>query len=74
LAKAANVGIQPITFIDNYYLFSDPENIFDGAMPGLARIKVHPFISKEEVATKTAKELNEITYHFISSPLPKKFD
>ena len=73
LAKAAGVGIQPITFVDNYYLFSDPENIFDGAMPGLARIKVHPFITKEEVAKKSSKELNEKTYQFISSPLPKKF-
>lgn len=72
LAKAAGVGIQAITFIDNYYLFSDPENIFDGAMPGLARIKVHPFISKEEVEKKSVKELNEITYQFISSSLPKK--
>lgn len=74
LAKAANVGIQAITFVDNYYLFSDPENIFDGAMPGLSRILVHSFISKEEVLEKTSKELNEKTYQFISSPLPKKFD
>lgn len=72
LAKAAGVGIQAITFIDNYYLFSDPENIFDGAMPGIARIKVHPFITKDEVEQKSAKELNEKTYHFISSSLPKK--
>lgn len=74
LAKAADVGIQPITFMDNYYLFSDPENVFDGAMPGLARIAVHPFISRDEVKEKTAKELNEQTYQFISSPLPKKID
>lgn len=72
LAKAAGVGIQPITFKDNYYLFSDPENIFDGAMPGLARIIVHPFITPQEVQEITPKELNEKTYQFISSPLPKK--
>jgi len=72
LAKAACAGIQAITFVDNYYLFSDPENIFDGAMPGLARIKVHPFISKVDVELKPIKELNEMTYRFISSPLPKK--
>lgn len=72
LAKAAGVGIQAITFIDNYYLFSDPENVFDGAMPGLARIMVHPYISKQEVEQKSSQELNEKTYQFISSPLPKK--
>lgn len=72
LAKAAIVGIQPITFMDNFYLFSDPENVFDGAMPGLARIIIHPFISSDVVQEKTAKELNEQTYQFISSPLPKK--
>ncbi|MEX2484955.1 MAG: lysophospholipid acyltransferase family protein [Brumimicrobium sp.] len=74
LAKAANVGIQPLTFLNNYYLFSDPENIFDGAMPGVARVKIHPFISKDDVANSSANELNLATYHLISSCLPKKIN
>lgn len=72
LAKAASVGIQPVTFINNYYLFSDPEAVFDRAMPGLARIALHPFIEKAQVAKIDVSNLNKQVYDEINGCLPQK--
>lgn len=74
LAKATKVGIQPVTYVNNYYLFSDPETIFRPAMPGLAFIAVHPFISAEEVSAKNIDELNKKVYDAVNRCLPQKND
>lgn len=70
LAKSAKVGILPITFKNNYHLFSDPEDFLGWAHPGLAKVVVHPFISKEQVENTDEKELNKMTYTAINSVLP----
>lgn len=72
LAKSAEIGILPLTFKNNYLLFSDPENIFDSARPGLARVVLHPFISAQEVTETPIAELNKMVFDSISSSLPKK--
>ncbi|MDX1651234.1 MAG: lysophospholipid acyltransferase family protein [Brumimicrobium sp.] len=72
LAKAAQTGIQALTFANNYYLFSDPEDVFKGARPGLVRVFIHPFISEEVVTASTTKELNLRSFNLINSRLPKK--
>lgn len=72
LAKAAGVGIQPVTFINNYYLFSDPESVFDKAMPGLARIEIHPFIETNEISQMEVVDLNKRVYDEINRCLPQK--
>lgn len=72
LAKAANVGILPLTFLNNFYLFSDPENVFDPARPGLARITQHAFIGKEIIQEKSVEEINQMVFAVINEPLPKK--
>jgi 1-acyl-sn-glycerol-3-phosphate acyltransferase len=69
LAKSAGVPIVPITFVDNYHLFSDPGHIFGPAHPGISRVYMHPVISKEEVAASTEKELSKKTFEVISRPL-----
>ena len=73
LAKAAEIGIQPLTFINNYKLFSDPEYVFEGARPGLVKVVIHPFISPEYVVSTPLKELNENVYNLLKKPLLKNF-
>lgn len=71
LAKSANVGVLPLTFENNYHLFSDPEELLGLAHPGLAKITIHPFISRETVELLTEKELNDRTFNAINSCLPQ---
>lgn len=72
LAKTAKVGIQSLTFCNNYYLFSDPEDITGKAMPGLARIVLHPTINQGTVDEKSVDELKIMVYDQINSCLPQK--
>lgn len=69
LAKSADIPIIPITFIDNYHLFSDPEDLLGPAHPGISRVHLHPVISKEEVACYSEQELCDRTFALISQPL-----
>ncbi len=73
LAKATEIGIQGVTFMNNYKLFSDPEYVFDGARPGLVKVIVHPFITKEKVQMTTAENLNKTVFNLLNNPLVKKF-
>jgi 1-acyl-sn-glycerol-3-phosphate acyltransferase len=72
LAISAKAGIQPMTFCNNYYLFSDPEAIYDRAMPGLSSVIIHPYLSSTEVSAETVEKLNERVYASINSRLPQK--
>ena len=72
LAISAKVGLQPVTFCNNYFLFSDPEAVFDRAMPGLSRVVIHPKITSTEVEAGTVEKLNERVYADINSRLPQK--
>lgn len=74
LAKAAGVGILPITYKNNYYLFSDPEIVFGPAMPGLAKVTIHDFIPSEEIANTPVEEMNKKVYDQINRGLPQKND
>jgi 1-acyl-sn-glycerol-3-phosphate acyltransferase len=71
LAKSAKVGVLPLTFENNYHLFSDPEELLGLAHPGLAKITIHPFITKETVELLSEKELNDRTFNAINSCLPQ---
>lgn len=74
LAKSTQTAILPITFMNNYRLFSDPSYFFSPAMPGLVNVHIHPLIDQEEVFISTLKDLKNETYHDIASFLPKKND
>lgn len=71
LAKSSNRSILPLTFINNYKLFSDPTYIFSPAMPGLVRVHVHSLINQNEVFNSDLNDLSNKTYHKIASFLPK---
>ncbi len=71
LAKSCNVPIMPLTFENNYLLFSDPETIFGSAYPGLARVHFHPTITKEQIATATVEKIKQNAFQLISGVLKK---
>ena len=73
LAKKAKVPIVPITFLTNYKLLSDPDNIKGPASPGASKLHIHPFITKEEVASLSQEELTKKCFDIINEPILKQF-
>ena len=68
LAKSAGVGIIPITFHNNYKLFSDPEHFFKSASPGLVRVTIHPVITAQQVESTSENDLREMSFDLIRLP------
>lgn len=69
LAKSLNIPIVPITFTNNYRLFSDPGNIFGPARPGISQVYIHPFISSEEVKLLSQEELKNRCFDIVNEPI-----
>jgi 1-acyl-sn-glycerol-3-phosphate acyltransferase len=69
LAKALNIPIIPMTFTNNYKLFSDPLNVFGPARPGISCVHIHPFISVEEMSALTEVELLDRCFKQINQPI-----
>jgi len=74
LAKSVSCSILPITFINHFKLFSDPEKLYTPAMPGLIKVHLHEMINKEEVKQEEIQILKEKTYQVIDSYIPQKND
>ncbi|PWH85543.1 lysophospholipid acyltransferase family protein [Brumimicrobium oceani] len=74
LAKSSSCAILPITFINHFKLFSDPDNFCNPAMPGLAKIQFHEMIEAEEIQSEEVNTIKERTYQVIDSYLPQKND
>lgn len=73
LAKSLEIPVVPITFLNNFYLFSDPTLILGPARPGIADVIVHKVVSKEQVQSMSVKELREHCFDIISQPLEKRY-
>ena len=73
LAKKAKVPIVPITFLTNYRLLSDPDNLKGPASPGASKLHIHPYISQEEVISSTQDELTLKCFDIINEPILKQF-
>ncbi len=71
LAKNAKVPIVPLTFMNNFELFGEPEVFFSKARPGTSYVYIHPFISKEQVMSLSKEELNKQCFDIIASPFRK---
>ncbi len=69
LAKSAKVPLIPISFTNNYKLFSDPEKILGPARPGISHVHIHPCISAETVATHSCEELMQLAFETIDRPI-----
>lgn len=69
LAKQLEAPILPLTFMNNYLLFSEPTMWLGPARPGLAVVHIHPIISVDEVKTMSENELRERCFSTIEKPL-----
>jgi 1-acyl-sn-glycerol-3-phosphate acyltransferase len=66
LAQKKNVPIVPLTFLNNWKMFSDHLDFFGAARPGVAKIIVHPTI---ESTGKDLVSLREETHEVILKAL-----
>jgi len=73
IAKEVNIPIVPLTFTNNYRLFSDPTMFYGPARPGISNFYLHPYISKEEVSRLTFSELKQKCFEIIEEPLRKRY-
>lgn len=73
LAKALNIPIVPITFTNNWHLFSDPTDLLGTARPGISKVYIHPHISKEEMADLSDKELSDLCFERINRPILEEY-
>lgn len=69
LAKSAQVPIVPISFINNWKLFSDPETMNGPARPGISKINIHPSVTKEQVVQMSVTELSTFCFETIDADL-----
>lgn len=69
LAKDANFPILPVTFVNNYQLFTDPTDWLGSCRPGFSKIIIHPIIDVEEVKGKSVEELRDKAFKLINDEL-----
>ena len=69
LAKSLNRPIVPITFTNNYKLFSDPSEILGVARPGISRVHIHETIPIEKIAEMKVSELRKYCFEIINGPI-----
>ena len=69
LAKSLNIPIVPITFTNNYRLFSDPSNILGPARPGMSHVYIHEYIPQDVIRSLSQNELKERCFAIINEPL-----
>lgn len=69
LAKTLNIPIVPLSFTNNYKLFSDPTEFLGPARPGVSRVYVHDYVSEELIQSLEVKELNKICFDRINDSI-----
>jgi 1-acyl-sn-glycerol-3-phosphate acyltransferase len=69
LAKAMQIPIIPITFTNNHLLFSDPTQLLGPARPGISKVHLHKYISKEQIERLSEKEISDLCFRIIQEPL-----
>jgi 1-acyl-sn-glycerol-3-phosphate acyltransferase len=72
LAKALNVPIVPLTFTNNYKLFSDPSEILGPARPGVARLYINKPISIMQIQEMEVNELRNLSFDLVNAPILKE--
>ena len=71
LAKELKVPIVPISFTNNYKLFSDPTQLLGPARPGVSKVYIHDFIRPETYEEMTESELSNYCFSIINGPILK---
>jgi 1-acyl-sn-glycerol-3-phosphate acyltransferase len=69
LAIEKQVPIVPVTFLDHWRLFGEPEELLSRGRPGIARAVVHPAIQTKGLAEADLVDLRRRVYEVIEGPL-----
>lgn len=69
MAKNMGIPLLPLTFTNNYKLFSDPTDILGPAQPGISRMYIHPFFTVEEMSNMEVKEIRQACFDRINGPI-----
>ncbi|MFM7565158.1 MAG: lysophospholipid acyltransferase family protein [Flavobacteriales bacterium] len=73
IAKTLQIPLLPLTFENNFILFSDLVDWLGPAKPGTSIVHIHKRIEVEEIAKLTVEELNAKCHDIISLPLKRKY-
>lgn len=73
MAKTMGVSLLPLTFTNNYKLFSDPTDILGPARPGISRVFIHPYFSVEEMQSMEISEIRQACFDRINAPILSEF-
>ncbi len=66
LAQKTGVPVVPVTFMNHYKLFSDPDDFFGPAHPGMSKVYLHDF---QYVKDDNLKEVKQTCRDLIASKL-----
>lgn len=69
LAKQMNIPIVPVTFTNNYKLFSDPIDWLGTARPGLCHVYIHEAILPDEMHSLTVEDLKNKVFKIVNAPI-----
>ena len=73
LAIEKQVPIVPLTFVDNWHLFGDPEKLMSRGHPGFARTVVHPAIVTKGLVPADVDTLRRRVFEVIEAPLKAEY-
>ncbi len=73
LAVKKQVPIVPITFVNNWLLFGDPEQPWSRGRPGVARAVVHPAVPTQGLGASDVDTLRQRVFDAIEGPLRKAY-
>ena len=73
MAKSLKIPLLPLTFENNFILFSDLVDWMGPARPGTSIVHIHKLNGVDEISEKTVEELNAHCHEIISQPLKQKY-
>jgi 1-acyl-sn-glycerol-3-phosphate acyltransferase len=73
LAKSSKIPLIPVTFTNNFKLFSDPTHHHGTARPGTSRVYIHEYIPKEIVIDMELSDLANFCFREINQPLMDEY-
>jgi len=73
LAKSCKIPVIPVTFTNNFKLFSDPTHHHGTAHPGVSKVHIHSYIPKEQVIDMPLSDLASLCFYTINQPLLEEY-
>ena len=69
LAIEKQIPIVPVSFMNNWFLFSDPSEVLGRAHPGIAKVTVHKAIETKGMTAKDLVSLRKQVFDVIEKPI-----